>query len=173
MTPLGGSVLGMAIVAMDASLNGFDLLMDPVGWGILAVMVGRLADVRPAFRIASVASWLGALVTLPQLVGEVWGVLPEVLVVVLQTVVLVSMCTGMIAVIGTGHRSATGLNVIRWADVATTAAYLVLLFVVIRTPVVVVPLALATVVVAVCFVVMTWTLRNHEGLSGSARMAHA
>jgi hypothetical protein len=173
MTPLGGSLVGMSVVALDASINGFDLLMDPVGWGILAVMVGRLAGVRPAFRVASVASWLGALVTLPQLVGEVWGVLPEVVVVVLQTVVLVSMCTGMIAVIGTEHRSATGLNVIRWADVATTVAYVVLLPVAVHDPAVVIPLAVATVVVAVSFVVMTWNLRHHEGLSGSARLAHA
>ena len=111
MTPLGGSLLGMSVVALDLRLNGFDFLMDPVGWGIVAVMVGRLAGVRPAFRVASVASWVGVLVSLPQLVGEVWGVLPDCSWSLLQTVVLVSMCTGMIAVIGPEHRSATGLNV--------------------------------------------------------------
>ena len=173
MTPLGGSLLGMSVVALDLRLNGFDFLMDPVGWGVVAVMVGRLAGVHPAFRVASVASWVGVIVTLPQLVGEVWGVLPELLVVLLQTVVLVSMCTGMIAVIGPEHRSAAGLNVVRWADVATTVAYVVMIPSDIRGLAVVVPLAIATVVVAVAFVVMTWQLRHHEGLSGSTRLAYA
>ncbi len=166
----------MAVVAVDFRVDGFDLLLDPVGWAVLAVSVGRLADLDGWFTAAASVSWVGALVALPVVTTAEAGASAWVgdLTLLLQSMALFSMCTGMIRHLPADHPGRRWLDPVRWVDLAATVivyggglvggaaeAGLAL------------PALVAIVVVFVAFVVITWTLREEPPLAGTGLAAPA
>ncbi|MFN8193194.1 MAG: hypothetical protein U0R80_02830 [Nocardioidaceae bacterium] len=175
MTPLGGALLGMAVVVVDVRVNGFDLILDPAGWAILAFAVGRLSAVDGWFRAAAAFAWVGVLAAVP-VVTTAEATAPRWvadLTLLLQSAVLFSMCTAMIRHLPAGHPGRRWLDPVRWVDLgATLAVYLLTPFGDVGALLAVVGL-LAFVVAAVVFVVITWTLRAEPPFASPRRMVPA
>lgn len=135
MRPLVLVALGLVLVALDLRIGGLDLLPDPLGWVVAAVGAGLLRDRHVGFLVAAVACAAGVLLSLPDMAVEGAGRAgrtgapsagaEDAVVVLLQTVVLFSTCTAISRILpDTGVGRVAG--VLRWVDLALTAAVQVL-----------------------------------------------
>lgn len=167
MTPLGGALLGMVMVAFDFRVNTLDLVADPIGWVLIAVFVGRLAERSPWLRAASAIAWVGAVASLPAVLVDTQQVLALTLVdIVLETAVLFCLCTGMMALLEPGHPAKGPLNAIRWVDLATTVVVVMALPVSGGVAAAVGLVAvLVAVAVAIGFAVLLFQLRHHPAFT--------
>ncbi|MDO8143447.1 hypothetical protein [Isoptericola sp. 178] len=125
MRPLQIVVGGLVIVVLDLRFDGFDVVVDLIGW-ILVVKALRLLAVRDrAFAVAAVGAVLGGLGSIVQLVpgltvGDgVLSVLGAVETLAL-TVVVVATCTGIIHVLAAEPRVVRHARILRALDVAFT-----------------------------------------------------
>lgn len=106
MAPLRLAVIGILIVAIDLNAGQLDILLDPVGYLLIALAVGALADRHPGFRWAQIAMWIGVVVSTPALllrtqdpesgaIQEHW--LTSNVESALQIVFVIGVCTALMA----------------------------------------------------------------------------
>ncbi|MEU4703566.1 hypothetical protein [Nonomuraea dietziae] len=113
MRPYKSVALGLLIVALDLRLNGFDLLMDVIGWVVVVAALGRVG--HPAFHGARVAAVAAAVVSVTELMP-----LPSSLTLMLglAEVLAVWMIATGIMVSHQDPRTAQVFGLLRWATVA-------------------------------------------------------
>ena len=133
---------GLIAVVVDVRIDGPDLVPDPVAWLVALVGVARLARLHPGFGVAAVGCGLGLLVSLPDWAQPGDGS-TGLLTGVAETVVVFGTCTGLIAIL-TGVAGLDGAG----AGGPLTALVVVL--------------AVAAVVVLVCFLVLLFRVSGDE-----------
>lgn len=70
MYPLSTVATGFVLIVLDLRFNQFDVLLDPLGWGMVIVGLGRLSrSVDPQFKASWQASIVAAVLSLPDVVG--------------------------------------------------------------------------------------------------------
>ncbi|MDO8147308.1 hypothetical protein Q6350_02580 [Isoptericola sp. b515] len=184
MRPLQIVVGGLVIVVLDLRFDGFDVVVDLIGW-ILVVKALRLLAVRDrAFAVAAVGAVLGGLGSIVQLVpgltvgAGVVSVLGAVETLAL-TVVVVAICTGIARVLAHEPQVVRHARILRATDVALTVVALglgsspVLLSAgptpgttgwLVGAGAVVLLLGALTFVVLIWFLVFLWRLRDRPEL---------
>ena len=120
MTPLGMIVAGLGLVVADFRFNGFDLVPDVIGWGVVLVGLTKLAARSPWFTAASAAATVGVVLGLPLLLAKPGPVLSAVEGLVLAIVVF-GTCTGIREVM-TDPRTRANANLIRWTNTVVILA---------------------------------------------------
>lgn len=172
MTPLGGALLGMIMVALDVRVPRLDVVADPVGWLVLAYSLHRLRSASGWFGAAAVPAAVGIVVSVPGFLARPQGavVIADILV---QTVVVFTMCTGIMETLGPGHPWRIRFDVVRWVLSATYLLALVPLPT--DLPVVLSALILlalgAAVLALIGFLVLTYLLRGEPEFAGQAAPA--
>lgn len=176
MTPLGKVVAGLLLVILDFRIDGFDLLPDLVGWPLVLIGLLPLFPRHGGFAVATVAAGGATLLAIPQQLSEPGPVL-TVLETVLETAVTFGTCTGVIAVVAEPAIRRTA-GIIRWTDLAlTVVATLVGLAARGGTdgaaagPLLL--LAVASLGVAIWFLVFLWSNRRRAELAPTARTGGA
>ena len=127
-----GLVLGLALVWLDLSVQGLDVLPDPVGWVVAALALRRMADRHPVLWVATGGAALAAAVSVVTWV-PVWGLPPgpptplRVVEGLLGVAVVVTVCSALVVLLdGPDRPGAAQAAVIRWLDpVLALAALLV------------------------------------------------
>lgn len=108
LAPLRMVALGIVVVALDLNIERVDLLLDPVGYLLVALGLGRLARLHPGFLWGCVAAAVGVLTstagTLLRRVPPDGGAVQEHPLVGLadegiQVVVIIGVCTALIALV--------------------------------------------------------------------------
>jgi hypothetical protein len=163
MSALGLVVVGFAMVVLDVRIDGFDLAPDVVGWVLAAVGLSRLSPRSTWFRAAVAAAAVGMLLGLAQQLSEADGLLLAVQTLV-ETVLVFSVCSGIIDAARSVERIRGTANLIRWIDIGLAVAAIVLLHVLPPEPVVVVLLAFASLGVAAWFMIFLLSIRDHPAL---------
>ena len=134
MTPMGRVALGLVVVGLDLTWEGFDVIPDPLGWAVAAMALGELATRHRWFGVAARCAWAAALVSLVAWV-PVWGSPPDVpwvlstLTTLLDVAVVVLVCSAFVDLLaGPDPGAARQAAVIRWLDpvVAVTGLALTL-----------------------------------------------
>ncbi len=175
MPPLGKVVLGFLLVVLDFRIDGFDLIPDVLGWLLVLVGLMPLAGRSPGFAAAAVASAAGALLALPLQLDEP-GLVLGLLEAATQTVLVFGTCTGLRAVVAEPRVRQTA-DRIRWADLTLAGLGAAIGLVAGRgagggqvdgaAVVTLLVLLVATLAVAVWFLVFLWSQRARpELLSG-------
>jgi hypothetical protein len=158
MTSLRVLAWGMLVVGIDLTIDGRDLVPDPVGWVLALVALWSLRHLDPSFVIASVAALVALLVSIPDWLGSGSSLLSFVGYVALVAVVFTT-CTALMGLAPTRRGSA---NVIRWWFLGVSA---LAMLIGLRGPgtvgrereglvMLVLPLVIAGLAVAVWFVVL-------------------
>ena len=119
-TPLGKTVGGFLLAALDFRINGLDLLPDPLGWAIAAIGLSALSARSPALRVAMILAAIEAVVSLPLVVTDEIPPLLSSLDTLLQTGFVFAVCTGLIALLPHRPDRAGTANIIRWLDLGLT-----------------------------------------------------
>jgi hypothetical protein len=100
--------LGMLVVFVDLRFDGFDFVVDLVGWVLAYVGLRNLYKLDRAFRPATGFAGLGAIVSLTQLIpsdGELAGWLGAAVETVAWAGVVICSCTGLMRIAeGVGDR---------------------------------------------------------------------
>jgi hypothetical protein len=161
---------GLLIVVVDIRVDGFDLVVDAVGWLLAVIGTGRLRAVDPWFRAAFGGAVVGGIGSLAQVVTGTPGMIQTAVETVAITVVVFGVCTVVARVAALEHPTLAGrARAIRAADVVTSAVSLVLSLltggattvpVMGATVVLVLLFALVTLAVLVCFLVLVWVVRR-------------
>lgn len=172
MTPLGAVVLGTVLVMLDLRIETFDLVPDPLGWGLLVWACVRLRGAHPAFGWAVAATVVGLLVSLPGQVGELPTPL-GLLGVAAETAVVFAVCTGIHAR-SVNPARARQAGTIRWWNLALAALAVLLGAVLSEQDTDLAPLVLLAVVVAlgvhVWYLVVAWAVRDEPALGGAGAL---
>lgn len=124
MHPYKLIALGLLIAAVDLRLNGFDLIVDAIGWFIALGALDQLGrQVHPAFVPARNAALVAGLVSLTELVALVLPTPVNILLGLADVVAVWFIATAVMAVASANGDEKTDslFNVLRWATVATTA----------------------------------------------------
>lgn len=117
LRPCRSMAWGLLVVVLDLRINGVDLVLDPVGWAMMAVAAGRLARAFPGtagFRVAQAAAVAALPVSLLESVGATGSLLVAAATVV-TTAFVFAVCTSLMVVVPSRRVAA---NRIRWADLA-------------------------------------------------------
>ncbi|MEG3616244.1 hypothetical protein [Isoptericola haloaureus] len=126
MRPLLLVLWGLLVVAVDLKIEGFDLVVDLVGWALVARGLGTLAPRGTGFAVGAWAGVLGGLASVAELVpGAVPDTTTQVLgglVLVAQTVVVVATCTGIARVLEHDAPVARRARRVRTAEIVVTVA---------------------------------------------------
>ncbi|MFI6319491.1 hypothetical protein ACIBG8_18305 [Nonomuraea sp. NPDC050556] len=132
MHPYKSIALGLLIAAIDLRLNGFDLIVDAIGWFIVLQALDQLTrQVHPAFLPARTAALVAGLVSLTDLVGLGLPAPISFLLGLADVAAVWFVATAVMAVASANgdERTDSLFNVLRWATVATTALALAGVFV--------------------------------------------
>jgi hypothetical protein len=93
-------LLGAIIVTIDISLNGFDLLLDLVGYALIFFALRQLEVDDVSFRRAKACTLAGALVSLPLIAPSMRTALPGQLLGIVETafqlLIVWYLCTGIV-----------------------------------------------------------------------------
>ncbi|WP_122263058.1 hypothetical protein [Ornithinimicrobium cerasi] len=133
MTPLKLVVLGILVVALDLDVGTVDLLLDPVGYGLVVLGVHRVAHLHAALPWARAAAGAGLVASVPALLlrrletdvtGEggftttthrlVEHPVPVAVEALAQAAFVITVCTALIA-LATSDRVRAPARVLRWA----------------------------------------------------------
>ncbi|WP_377642603.1 hypothetical protein [Oryzobacter terrae] len=118
--------VGLLVVFLDLRIEGFDLIADPVGWGLVAAGASRLRERHPAgfdlARYAAVAAAVTSAVEAVLVLGSPGaGAWLSVVVTLLDLAVVVGLCTALAALLdAAGDRRSASARLIRAGDVALT-----------------------------------------------------
>lgn len=123
LAPLRTVALALLLVLVDLRFDGFDVLPDPVGWAVAAVVLGRVAGLHRAFAVATAAAVVCLVVSVPGTFTDRLGLLGAADTAA-TTVFVFAVCTAVRALVPSEAVSAGQL---RWADLGLTAALVVLL----------------------------------------------
>jgi hypothetical protein len=130
MHPLHRVAWGFLVVLVDVRFQSFDIIPDVVGCALVIAGLSALAHRHVGFRVARMAAW-AALVTAVffEYVFRVPAGAPDtglwqLLDAMVMTVFVFGTCTALRALaLSAGDSStATGANIVRWLDLAITAA---------------------------------------------------
>lgn len=125
LRPLRLAGWGMLLVFLDFEFNGLDLIPDPIGWVMAASATSSLAAHSVAgsrmFGFASVAAVAALLTSLPEWVGVTDAAIIG-LGAIVNTSFVFATCT---AIMVAAPPQRVAANVIRWLDLALTAAFVV------------------------------------------------
>lgn len=124
--PLTLVLAGIVVVALDLEFDDFDFLWDPAGWLMVLIGVVRLRSRNPWFDLAVVASALGLVVAIPASLATRPGWLLTNAELVLQTGVVFGICSALGELLRHRPREVRAANLIRWADLASTAVLVAL-----------------------------------------------
>lgn len=133
MTPLKLVVLGIVVVALDLDVGTVDLLLDPVGYGLVVLGVHRIAHLHAALpwaRAAAGAGLVGSVLALllrrleTVVTGEggfttttqrlVEHPVPAAVEALAQAAFVITVCTALIA-LATSEKVRAPSRVLRWA----------------------------------------------------------
>lgn len=160
------TVAGLGLVVNDFRFNGFDLIPDLLGWGVVLVGLTKLAGRSPWFTAARVAAAFGVLLGIPLLIAEPGRVLSTVEGIVLCVVVF-GTCTAIGEIV---ERTRATANLIRWSFLTLTVVALLVSVLVGPTevsdggvPVLVLAVLVAFALLA-WFLVFLWTNRTDPAL---------
>lgn len=156
MRSLATVAWGMILVVADFRINDLDLIPDPVGWVLVAVgawSLVRTADqafpaAKTWFALVAAAAVVALLPALLDWVGVSSRIL-NLLAGAAEVVVMISMCTGLMAALPARRASA---KAVRTAAVVTAVAGVAVTYAASVEPVFV-PLAVLTVVAVLAVVV--------------------
>ncbi len=179
MTPLGLMAWGIGIVIFDLRIDGFDYLIDVVGWVLCAMAAARLGGDSRWFHVAMWAAIVGGVVSLTEnfdVEQSAWLVVPASLA---QLVLAWAVCTGIIeklsestsAHVEVHRRRAVEANRVRWTVAATFIAISLLAPFMIATSTDVgvgalLPLIIVCLVAYVWFLFLVIRLRGNPSLQG-------
>lgn len=125
MQPYKSIALGLLVVSVDLTLNGFDLIVDALGWFLVVVALDRLVrQAHPAFLPARAAAVVAAGISLMELFPISLPPLVLLLLGLTDAVVLVLIAVAVMKVAGEHGDAATAsrFNVQRWVVIAAEAA---------------------------------------------------
>ena len=110
---------GQILVFIDFRIDGFDLIPDPLGWGMCAAAAASLSSLHRGYVYAGWASLIGVVVSLPDWVDPeaASGALGVVMLVV-STALVFATCT---AIMATAPSRAGTARAIRASDLLLTA----------------------------------------------------
>jgi hypothetical protein len=162
VTPLGLVVAGFLLVLLDFRVAGFDFLPDSVGW--LATVLGlvRLRERSGWFGVALAAAVVGVLVGVPVQFAEPEGPLLALSSVV-ETCLVFAVCSGVAEAVATDERVRRTAHLIRWLDLGLVVL-LTGLAVLAPEPASILVLGVATLAVAVWFLVFVASVRQRPEL---------
>lgn len=129
MSPYGSIALGLGLVLVDVSIDGFDLVPDAIGWLFVAGGVHALSSRHRAYaagRALAIANAVLAVVTYVPATPSA-ATLIAVLADLGALAFVLALCTGLIAT--EDARTARRATAIRWLQIAATVATVVLLIV--------------------------------------------
>lgn len=111
-------VAGLGLVVVDVRINGFDLVPDLVGWGVVLAGLAKLAGRSPWFTAAKVAAAFGVVLGIPLQFAKAESVVSALEGVVLAVFVF-GTCAGIRAVVA-NERTRDTADLIRWSNLALT-----------------------------------------------------
>ncbi|SOC54309.1 hypothetical protein [Ornithinimicrobium cerasi] len=134
MTPLKLVVLGILVVALDLDVGTVDLLLDPVGYGLVVLGVHRIAHLHASLPWARAAAGVGLVASVLALLlrrletvvtGEGGGIttttqrlvehpVPGAVEALAQGAFVIALCTALIA-LATSDRVRAPSRLLRWA----------------------------------------------------------
>lgn len=106
LAPLRIVVVGILLVAIDLNLEAFDVLVDPVGYALVAWGLGRLAPAHPAFGWGRTAALVGIVTSTagiflrrvdPGTSTVVEHPLVAVADTIVEAIVVIAVCTALLA----------------------------------------------------------------------------
>ncbi|NYG56644.1 hypothetical protein [Nocardioides perillae] len=130
LAPLRTMAFGLLVVLVDLRFDGFDVLPDPVGWVVAVVVVSRLAGLHRAFTVATAASVVCLLVSVPGVLATDLGLLGA-LDTAATTVFVFAVCTAVRALV---RDEAVAADQLRWADLGLTVVLVALLLLAVLEP---------------------------------------
>lgn len=186
MTPLGIMAWGIGIVIFDLRIDGFDYIVDVVGWALCAVAAARLGSASRWFHVAMWTAILGGIASLSEIFDveqSPWFVVSESLTLL---VLAWSVCTGIMEVLSrTPERSfelhprrIEQANRIRWT-VAVTSVILGLLAPLMTAidagsgALILLPVVVVGLIAYVWFLVFVARMRHNPALQGGTRTVPA
>lgn len=120
---------GLLVVLLDLRFDGFDVVMDPVGWAMVVAGLGRLRHRHPGLATARAAAMAAGVVSVVQVVlalanpiASAWVSVAEAL---LDLAVVVPLCTAVASLLADHDpRRARTVTTIRTAEIVLTVVLL-------------------------------------------------
>jgi hypothetical protein len=173
MRPLLIVFWGLVVVVLDLWVEGYDVVVDAVGWLLVVVGTLRLRQADPAFTYAIVGAVVGGIGSVHQLVpGYILDDAVASLLAVVETLALTALvvgtCAGVERILAHEPKTVQHALVLRKVYVGLTVVALVwssmpdapiLLF-----------LGVVTLAVLAWFLVFLLMVRNRPGLDGRERV---
>ena len=117
---------GSLVVFVDLKINGFDLIIDFVGWLMCLHRTRRVQRLQPVVRYARFGALFGALVSVPELVAADTGLVGAIVLSVASLMLVFGTCTGIMESVRNMKVESTA-NTIRWLTLAVYGLLLVIL----------------------------------------------